>query len=373
MTNTNNDFKVIEFSMMDKRVFFPLSGLGSFTVQTVLYPLVLLRIRLQLQEGARVYSGLAHATASIIREEGFRGLYSGYFVKSAQIISDISHSAAVFYASTYETVRHAASACPTLTPTQRSFLGGAAASLVAQSLVVPIDVISQHLMVLSRSGTSSASYPGPSIVNSSTRLDQVRGLSPIRLTANDLSSSWSRFRAVSYYIAKAHGIRGFYNGYCISLCTFVPSSALWWAFYDKFCNLIASASSELMKRKSTSSSSARTVVRVDKVTDGTQPHVPRLAVQLVSAPLAGMAAATLVNPIDCVRVRMQVGNSPFRDCVRALWVTEGLRWFTKGLSARLLQTGIFSFWLMLIYEPVKMFCLKDEFREQFRSPGTSSF
>ncbi|KAF7255097.1 hypothetical protein EG68_08695 [Paragonimus skrjabini miyazakii] len=47
----------------------------------------------------------------------------------------------------------------------------------------------------------------------------------------------------------------------------------------------------------------------------------------------------------------QVGNSPFRDCVRALWVTEGLRWFTKGLSARLLQTGIFSFWLMLIYEP----------------------
>ncbi|KAF6776134.1 hypothetical protein AHF37_04706 [Paragonimus kellicotti] len=364
MAEKNNDFKVIEFSMMDKRVFFPLSGLGSFTVQTVLYPLVLLRIRLQLQEGARVYSGLAHATASIIREEGFRGLYSGYFVKSAQIIS------AVFYASTYETVRHATSACPTLTPTQRSFLGGAAASLVAQSLVVPIDVISQHLMVLSRSGTSTASYPGPSIVNSSARLDQVRGLSPIRLTANDLSSSWSRFRAVSYYIAKAHGLRGFYNGYCISLCTFVPSSALWWAFYDKFCSLIASASSELMKGKSTSSSTTRTVIRVDKITDGTQPHVPRLAVQLVSAPLAGMAAATLVNPIDCVRVRMQVGNSPFRDCVRALWVTEGLRWFTKGLSARLLQTGIFSFWLMLIYEPVKMFCLKDEFREQFRSPGT---
>ncbi|KAA3671377.1 uncharacterized protein DEA37_0014091, partial [Paragonimus westermani] len=121
-------------------------------------------------------------------------------------IIDISHSAAVFYASTYETVRHAASACPSLTPTQRSFLGGAAASLVAQSLVVPIDVISQHLMVLSRSGTSSASHPDPPIVNSSARLDQVRGLSPIRLTASDLSSSWSRFRAVSYYIARAHGL-----------------------------------------------------------------------------------------------------------------------------------------------------------------------
>ncbi|KAA3677494.1 uncharacterized protein DEA37_0013036 [Paragonimus westermani] len=67
---------------------------------------------------------------------------------------------------------------------------------------------------------------------------------------------------------------------------------------------------------------------------------------------------------------LKVSNSPLRDCVRALWVTEGLRWFTKGLSARLLQTGIFSFWLMLIYEPVKMFCLKDEFREQFRSPGS---
>ncbi|VDP94974.1 unnamed protein product [Echinostoma caproni] len=87
ITRTHYRRRPLYFSMLKKRVFVPLSGLGSFTVQTLLYPLVLLRIRLQLQEGVQVYRGLIHATSCIIREEGFRGLYNGYFVKSAQIVS----------------------------------------------------------------------------------------------------------------------------------------------------------------------------------------------------------------------------------------------------------------------------------------------
>ncbi|GAA50965.1 solute carrier family 25 member 44 [Clonorchis sinensis] len=65
----------------------------------------------------------------------------------------------------------------------------------------------------------------------------------------------------------------------------------------------------------------------------------------------------------------QVGNLSFRETTRILWAKEGIRWFAKGLSARLLQTSVFSFWLILIYEPVKLFCLKNEYRGQFRNPA----
>ncbi|TGZ57441.1 hypothetical protein CRM22_009933 [Opisthorchis felineus] len=373
MTTKDDEFEVIELSMLDKRKFYPLSGLGSFTVHSMLYPLVLLRIRLQLQEGAHLYTGLAHATSCILREEGFRGLYSGYFVKSAQIISS------VFYASTYETVRHMSSGIPGLSQTQRSFIGGGVASMLLQTVLVPVDVISQHLMVLSRTSSispCSSSAPqaiAPTVklkakssvqsVMTDVRLEQVRSLSPIRLSASELSTSWARFRAVTSYVAHKHGIRGFYNGYVISLFTFVPSSAMWWAFYDKFCRLIASTVSKLddalFASNATNSSGS--------------PLVPRLAIQLIAAPLAGIASAALVNPIDCVRVRMQVGNLSFRETTRILWAKEGIRWFAKGLSARLLQTSVFSFWLILIYEPVKLFCLKNEYRGRFRNPSSSEW
>ncbi|VDP88137.1 unnamed protein product [Echinostoma caproni] len=235
-------------------------------------------------------------------------------------------------------------------------------------MVVPIDIISQHIMVLSRAGPAQTGTVALKALplSTSARMDQIRALTPLRLRPDELSSSWTRFRSVTAHIAKRHGIRGFYRGYVISLCTFVPSSALWWGFYDKICRLIASLPSEpFLIGPFRSSSQQLPSERVDSsIQLGSR--LPRLAIQLLSAPLAGIAAATIVNPIDCVRVRMQVGHVCFTESVRTLWTTEGVRWFVKGLSARLIQTGIFSFWLVMIYEPVKVFCLKDEFRDQFR-------
>ncbi|CAL8103571.1 unnamed protein product [Calicophoron daubneyi] len=289
----------------------------------------------------------------------------------------------VFYATTYETIRHGASAFPSLTSAERSFIGGAFASVVAQTLVVPVDIVSQHLMVLSRpykttqqSLSQTYHHPARPVTFSSVvpngRMDGVRALTPIRLTPEELSTSWSRFKAVTRHIASTHGILGFYHGYLISLGTFVPSSALWWAFYDKYCRWIACLSSKFSSRNPFHS--IRTQGHHSAEGAGHSGfELPRLSIQLLAAPLAGVSAATLCNPVDCVRVRMQVGNIPFVESVRTLWVTEGIRWFVKGLSARLIQTGVCSFWLILIYEPVKLFCLKDEFRDRFglQSPENS--
>ncbi|CAH8463287.1 unnamed protein product [Heterobilharzia americana] len=224
MSDDRGKFEVIELSMLKKHIFFPLSGLGNFTAQTVLYPFVLLRTRLQLQEGAQVYRGLMHAISSVIREEGFRGLYSGYFIRPFHIFST------TIYISTYEVARNACSIFPALSPVHRSFVGGAVASL------------SQHLMVINpnrlRANMVCKSNPKKYDSVSSTNPNHFRPLTPVQLTKKEMDSNWGRLCGVIRYIRQTHGLKGFYKGYLISMCTFVPSSALWWSFYDKFCILI---------------------------------------------------------------------------------------------------------------------------------------
>lgn len=49
--------KTIEWDMMDKSKFFPLSMLSSFSVRCALYPLTLIKTRLQVQKRNEVYTG----------------------------------------------------------------------------------------------------------------------------------------------------------------------------------------------------------------------------------------------------------------------------------------------------------------------------
>lgn len=47
----------IEWEMMDKAKFFPLSMLSSFSVRCALYPLSLIKTRLQIQKHNDLYTG----------------------------------------------------------------------------------------------------------------------------------------------------------------------------------------------------------------------------------------------------------------------------------------------------------------------------
>lgn len=135
-----------------------------------------------------------------------------------------------------------------LSTNQRSFIAGACASAVGQTMVVPIDVISQHLMVLrgsERSQTSgetlkrtfslkkNLSAQSFLLINLST--GKRINLSPLRLTPAELENPRWRAFGVIKAIWRRHGILGYYQGYFISICTFVPNSALWWAFYNHYC------------------------------------------------------------------------------------------------------------------------------------------
>lgn len=49
--------RTIEWEMMDKTKFFPLSMLSSFTIRCALYPLTLIKTRLQIQKHNNLYTG----------------------------------------------------------------------------------------------------------------------------------------------------------------------------------------------------------------------------------------------------------------------------------------------------------------------------
>lgn len=87
---------------------------------------------------------------------------------------------------------------------------------------------------------------------------------------------------ISSQIFQSEGFRGLYRGYGISLCTYGSNSALYWAFYYLFSELVEDALPN-------SSWTFREPLRI--VTAGL---------------LASSTAVVLTNPLDVVRTRFQL-------------------------------------------------------------------
>lgn len=62
---------------------------------------------------------------------------------------------------------------------------------------------------------------------------------------------------------------------------------------------------------------------------------------------------------------MQRTNS-MANTFRGLWSEEGLWMFSKGLSARLVQSVCFSFSIILGYETIKRISVKEEYRDRIK-------
>lgn len=93
-------------------------------------------------------------------------------------------------------------------------------------------------------------------------------------------------------------------------------------------------------------------------------HVPsKGAVDFVAGGLAGVASKALIMPVDVIRKRLQIQGSPYKvyalpnlpvytglaDCVRTMWLREGVRGFYRGLSLAVLKSGPASATTFLVY------------------------
>ncbi len=193
--------RTIEWDMMDKRKFFPLSMASSFTVRCFLYPLTLVRTRLQVQHRADMYHGTWDAFRKIVQAEGVRGLYRGFWVSAFQVVSGIC------YVSTYEGVRLAMETNGITNSSAKAFVGGGIASVVGQTIIVPFDVISQHLMIIGQLSAKNSTVEGAKDPKSSynSRLNplgvQVEGRSKGQIAAD-----------ITRAVYRRDGLKGFYRG-----------------------------------------------------------------------------------------------------------------------------------------------------------------
>lgn len=95
--------------------------------------------------------------------------------------------------------------------------------------------------------------------------------------------------------------------------------------------------------------------------------MPQLVIQSIAGSFGGFTTTILTNPLDVVRARLQVQRiGSMRRAFKDLWHEEKLLMFTKGLSARLVQSAAFSFSIILGYETIKRISVTEEYKSFVR-------
>ncbi|KAK3782900.1 hypothetical protein RRG08_004698 [Elysia crispata] len=161
------EIQVIELKMMDKRKYFPLTLASGLTIRSMLYPFMLIKTRLQIQRSKTVYNGTFDALIKIGRNEGSSGLYRGFWVSCLQLFPSM------VYISSYEGMRHYMAEHMGVTENStRAFVAGGCASIVGQTLAVPLDIVTQHLMLMGRREKNKANEKSTkSVVKSASSSD----------------------------------------------------------------------------------------------------------------------------------------------------------------------------------------------------------
>uniref|UniRef100_A0A915DKQ9 Uncharacterized protein n=1 Tax=Ditylenchus dipsaci TaxID=166011 RepID=A0A915DKQ9_9BILA len=88
-----------------------------------------------------------------------------------------------------------------------------------------------------------------------------------------------------------------------------------------------------------------------------------LMLQAISGAFAGVAAAIVTNPLEILRIRVQVHRTSYYETLRRLYVHEGVAVFTKGLPPRMISNGLYSCLSMMAYETVKRASVLPEFKD----------
>lgn len=284
-------------------------------------------MRLQVQKQNNVYSGSLDAFRKIIRSEGYCGLYKGFWVNSIQVFSGIS------YIATYEKTRDLITNYTNISDSKaKAFLAGGISSAMSQTLIIPFDVVSQHIMIALNTRRQSK--------NSQVAELRSTFFKPLSLKQDEVKRFGTAF-AITRQLYREGGLKSFYRGYFASLLCFVPSSACWWMLYQHFNEFLYSL-------PATS-------------------NTPKMFLHCASGAVSGAAVAIMTNPLDLLRANTQVHRpSSYKSAVKYLWKEDRWRIFSKGLSARLTQSCLSSSLIVIGYETMKRYSVAEKHRDQVR-------
>ncbi|RZB71007.1 Solute carrier family 25 member 44 isoform A, partial [Glycine soja] len=302
----------INWDRLDKKKFFVV-GAGLFTGVTVaLYPVSVVKTRLQVASKDTLERSVFSVVKGLLKTDGIPGLYKGF----GTVITGAIPTRIIFLTA-LETTKVASFRMVEpfrLSETNQAAIAngiaGMASSFLAQSLFVPIDVVSQKLMVQGYSG--HAQYSGG--------LDVARK------------------------VLRSDGIRGLYRGFGLSVMTYVPSNAVWWASYG---------------------SSQRYLWRFlgDNNEEDT-PSLPKIIfAQATGGIIAGATASCITTPLDTIKTRLQVmgleKKISVKQVVKDLITEDGWKGVYRGLGPRFFSMSAWGTSMILAYEYLKRLCAKD--------------
>lgn len=311
--------------MLDKSKFFILGAAMFSGVSAALYPVVVLKTRQQVADSQ--LSSLKTALF-IVRNEGFRALYRGF---GTSLMGTIP--ARALYMTALEVTKSSAGATAlglgVAEPTANAVANAAAgvsAAIAAQLVWTPVDVISQRLMVQNMSMNTTPA-------------------------CNSYVNGYDAFKK----IVKSDGFRGLYRGFGISILTYAPSNAVWWASYSVAQRLIWGGIGGYFCKKD----------------EGYRPDSKAVVViQGVSAAMAGGFSALITMPLDTIKTRMQVldneenggrGRGPtVAQTVRDLVREGGWKACYRGLSPRWASMSMSATTMITTYEFLKRLSAKNQ-------------
>ncbi|KAJ1424504.1 Mitochondrial carrier protein [Sesbania bispinosa] len=317
----------IDWQKLDKSKFFFLGAALFSGVSATLYPVVVLKTR---QQVALSQVSCIKTAFSMIRLEGYQALYRGF---GTSLMGTIP-ARALYMAALEITKSNVGTATlrfglpePTAA-TIANAIGGLSAAMAAQIVWTPVDVVSQRLMV--QGGSSSSS-----------QIQYINGIDAFRKILN------------------TDGPRGLYRGFGISILTYAPSNAVWWASYSVAQRLVWGGVGYYLGKKN--DDDERSIeLRPDSKTV--------MAVQGVSAAMAGGMSALITMPLDTIKTRLQVldGDENGRrgptvmHTVRNLVKEGGWMACYRGLGPRWASMSMSATTMITTYELLKRLSTKTQ-------------
>ncbi|KAJ1376123.1 Mitochondrial carrier protein, partial [Sesbania bispinosa] len=294
----------INWDRLDKTKFYVV-GAGLFTGVTVaLYPVSVVKTRLQVASKDTLERNAFSVVKGLLKTDGIPGLYKGFGTVITGAIP-----ARIIFLTALETTKVASfrmlepfKLSETTQAAIANGVAGMASSLLSQAVFVPIDVISQKLMVQGYSGHTQ--YSGG--------LDVARK------------------------VLRSEGVRGLYRGFGLSVMTYSPSSAVWWASYG--------SSQRFMWRFLGDGKHEKDTPSLSKI----------ILAQAAGGIIAGATASCITTPLDTIKTRLQVMGHEKRitvkQVVKDLIKEDGWKGLYRGLGPRFFSMSAWGTSMILAYE-----------------------
>ncbi|KAL1984012.1 hypothetical protein VTN96DRAFT_9697 [Rasamsonia emersonii] len=280
-----NKTKSVLYNVLESVHHFALGSLAGAFGAFMVYPIDLVKTRMQNQRstrvGERLYNNSLDCAKKVLRNEGVRGLYSGVL---PQLIGVAPEKA--------------------IKLTVNDLVRGWATDQQTGNIKVPWEIVAGG-----SAGACQVIFTNP------LEIVKIR----LQVQGEIAKSVEGAPRRSAMWIVKNLGLVGLYKGASACLLRDVPFSAIYFPTYSHL-------KSDFF---------------------GESPTKKLGIVQLLTAgAIAGMPAAYLTTPCDVIKTRLQVearkGETKYtslRHCAKTIWKEEGFRAFFKGGPARIVRSS----------------------------------